>query len=199
MLVLFAFSWETEVQKINDIGILNKIEIEEDMINVILDKPEPPPPPKIIKVPIFKIVPDEKVIEKEFAMRDQEPVDETEIIIIDFPEPDPEPTEVFGFYDIQEKPLFPGGTAALLNFLSSSTNYPPIAAENDVSGVVYVGFVIDTDGSITDAKILKKVDPALDKEALRVVKSMPKWKPGTQRERPVQVSFQVPIKFVLRN
>jgi protein TonB len=102
------------------------------------------------------------------------------------------------FISPEEKPEFPGGDAALLNFLSQNIKYPAIAAENGVRGKVTVNFVVNKDGSISDAKILRAVDPALDKEALRVVYSMPRWKPGKQGGKPVRVSFSVPINFVLQ-
>jgi protein TonB len=82
--------------------------------------------------------------------------------------------------------------------LANSVHYPPIALENGVQGKVFVSFVVDTNGSISNVKITRGVDPSLDKEAIRVVKSMPKWIPGKQNGQAVRVSFTVPINFVLQ-
>jgi len=115
-----------------------------------------------------------------------------------YDDPEPGVDEAVIFIAPEEKPEFPGGDAALLNFLSQNIKYPAIAAENGVNGRVTVNFVVNKDGSISDAKILRGVDQALDKEALRVIYSMPKWKPGKQSGKPVRVSFSVPINFVLQ-
>jgi protein TonB len=95
-------------------------------------------------------------------------------------------------------PEFPGGEAALRKYIANSIKYPVIAQENGIQGKVFVTFVVDKDGSITQAKVVRGVDPSLDKEALRVVNSLPKWVPGRQRGNPVKVSYTVPISFVLQ-
>jgi protein TonB len=102
------------------------------------------------------------------------------------------------FITVEQMPKFRGGDADLLYYLGSETRYPEIAREYDLEGVVYVSFVIDKTGKIKDVKIARSVDYHLDKEALRVIKSMPDWKPGKQNGQPVSVQFTVPIKFVLR-
>jgi protein TonB len=102
------------------------------------------------------------------------------------------------FMIVEEMPEFPGGQAALQKYLASSVKYPVIAQENGIQGRVYIQFVINTKGEVTNATVLRGVDPSLDREALRVVEAMPKWKPGKQRNRPVRVSYTVPINFVLQ-
>ena len=109
-----------------------------------------------------------------------------------------EEAEAQVFFIVEEMPEFPGGEAALRAFIAKSINYPVIAQENGIQGKVYVTFVVDRDGGISDAKIARGVDPSLDKEALRVVNTLPKWKPGKQRGKPVRVSYTVPISFVLQ-
>ena len=94
---------------------------------------------------------------------------------------------------------FPGGNSALINFLSSNVRYPAVAQENAIQGTVAVKFIIERDGSITNAQVVKSVDPSLDKEALRVVNSMPKWTPGKQNGKPLRTTFTVPITFRLQN
>ena len=95
-------------------------------------------------------------------------------------------------------PSFPGGDAALMSYLANNIHYPTVAAENGVQGHVVVGFVVECDGSITDVSVLRGVDPSLDREAMRVVKSMPRWTPGKQNGSAVRVKYQVPVAFRLQ-
>lgn len=102
------------------------------------------------------------------------------------------------FEVVEQSPTFPGGTAALMSWLSQNIKYPVIAAENGVKGRVIVQFVVEKDGSITDVVVVKSVDPSLDKEATRVIKNMPHWIPGRQNGSPVRVRFTVPVTFTLQ-
>jgi protein TonB len=102
------------------------------------------------------------------------------------------------FTVVEEMPKFPGGETELLRFLVSSIKYPVIAQENGIQGRVTCSFVINRDGSVVDAEVMRGVDPSLDKEALRVVNTMPKWSPGKQRGKPVRVKFTVPVTFRLQ-
>ena len=107
-----------------------------------------------------------------------------------------EETKIFTV--VEQMPLFPGGDAALMGYLRDNIHYPTVAAENGVQGRVVVGFVVERDGSITDVNVLRSVDPSLDREAVRVVKSMPKWTPGKQNGSAVRVKYQVPVTFRLQ-
>ena len=107
-----------------------------------------------------------------------------------------EETKIFTV--VEQMPMFPGGDGALMGYLRDNIHYPTVAAENGVQGRVVVGFVVERDGSITDVKILRGVDPSLDREAMRVVKSMPKWTPGKQNGSAVRVKYQVPVSFRLQ-
>ena len=107
-----------------------------------------------------------------------------------------EETKIFTV--VEQMPMFPGGDAALMGYLSDNMNYPTVAAENGVQGRVVVGFVVERDGSITDVNVLRSVDPSLDREAMRVVKAMPKWTPGKQNGSAVRVKYQVPVTFRLQ-
>ncbi len=95
-------------------------------------------------------------------------------------------------------PQFPGGEQALFKFLNENIKYPVIAQENGIQGRVICQFVVNTDGSIVDIQVVRGVDPSLDKEAVRVIQSMPKWIPGKQRGKPVRVRFTLPINFKLQ-
>jgi len=96
---------------------------------------------------------------------------------------------------VEQHPEFPGGQEAMYNFLAKNLTYPELALEQSIQGRVYVQFVICKDGSIKDIKVLKGIETSLDSEAIRVIKMMPKWKPGIQRGKPVNVRFNLPIKF----
>ena len=102
-------------------------------------------------------------------------------------------------YEVCEQmPIFEGGDAALLKYLTDSVKYPELAKKHGVQGRVVIGFIVEKDGSLTDVKVLRHVDIALDAEALRVVKGMPKWIPGCQDEQLVRVRYNVPVSFRLK-
>jgi protein TonB len=117
--------------------------------------------------------------------------------VIAQPEP-PKEEETKVFDVVEQMPSFPGGPSALMQFLSSNIKYPVVAEENGVQGRVVCTFVVERDGSITDVRVIKSVDPSLDKEAVRVVKSMPKWIPGKQNGSAVRVKYTVPVTFRLQ-
>lgn len=114
------------------------------------------------------------------------------------PEPPKHVEENKIFTVVEQMPMYPGGDAALMQYLSSNIHYPAVAAENGVQGRVVVGFVVEKDGSITDVNVMRSVDPSLDREAVRVVKSMPRWTPGKQNGSAVRVKYQVPVTFRLQ-
>ena len=114
-------------------------------------------------------------------------------------QPEPPKVEETKVFDVVEQmPSFPGGNAALMSYLSQNTKYPVVAQENGVQGRVVVSFVVERDGSITDVRVVRSVDPSLDKEATRVVKSMPNWIPGKQNGSTVRVKYNVPVSFKLQ-
>ena len=102
------------------------------------------------------------------------------------------------FEVVEQNPSFPGGDKALMDYLYKNIKYPSVAQDNGIQGRVLVQFVVNKDGSIVDPKVLRSVDPSLDKEAMRVVQAMPKWTPGKQRGKPVRVRFTLPVTFRLQ-
>lgn len=200
-LALVAFEYKTSPKKAESLGQVQMQEIEEEIIPITREqeiKPPPPPPPQVVEV--LNIVDDEVEIEDELEIEDTEV---TEDMIIDVQpvvstreEVEEEDTQVF--FIVEEMPEFPGGELALRQFIANSVQYPVIAQENGIQGRVYVTFVVDADGSVSEPRIARGVDPSLDKEALRVVSKLPKWKPGKQRGKPVRVSYTVPINFQLQ-
>jgi protein TonB len=162
-------------------------------------KPEPKPEqPKIAEV--LDIVDDDVEIEDDFDF-DMEATDDTEYdftSMIGDDEEEIEEEEVF--YIVEDMPTFNGGDPAteFRKYIAQNLRYPEIAAENGISGRVIVQFAVDKVGQVVDAVVVRSVDPALDKEAIRVVMSSPKWVPGKQRGKAVKVLFTFPINFVLQ-
>lgn len=99
---------------------------------------------------------------------------------------------------VQDMPEFPGGISKLLAFLEKNIKYPIMAVETGIEGIVYVEFVVEKDGSITDVRVLRSIGGGCDEEAIRVIKKMPKWKPGYQFNKTVRVRYTLPVKFVLQ-
>ena len=121
----------------------------------------------------------------------------------EMPEIFPEVGEVEGESDVyqivEQMPKFPGGEAELFHYISKNIHYPQKAREKGIQGRVFIGFIVEKDGSISNVRNLRGVDSELDAEAIRVVESMPRWKPGMHRGEPVRVSYQIPIVFKLED
>ena len=186
--ILIAFEWKSYDKTNYNLGDLNLDDMEEEIIPItrqeVKPPPPPPPPPEIIE-----IVEDEVEIEKELEIEETE-TDEDEIIEIE------EDDEEF-FMVVENMPEFPGGDLGLMKFIQKNVRYPAVAKEYNITGKVYVSFIVDKSGFVTNVKIVRGVDKNLDAEALRVVKSLPKYKPGKQRGKPVRVMFTIPINFTL--
>lgn len=200
-----AFEWKSKVKEITTLGQVVTPDIESEIIPITRQEqvrpPEPPPPPQVVEV--LNIVANDVEIENELEIQTTEAnhetaIDVTPMIVGIQQEKEEEKDESPVFFIVEEMPEFPGGELALRRFIAEAIKYPVIAQENGIQGKVYVSFVVGKDGMVTDARILRSVDPALDKEALRVVNNLPRWKPGRQGGENVRVSFSVPISFVLQ-
>jgi protein TonB len=199
---LYGFESTSKVSQVGSLGDITNQAVEEEIIPVTRqDQPPPPPPPPPPKVvDMLVIVDDNTDIKDELQIEDSEANDKTAITaVMQAPTAKEEEAEDAPvFFIVEEMPDFPGGQLALRKFIAQAIKYPVIAQENGIQGKVFVNFVVNKDGSVTGAKIARGVDPSLDKEALRVVNSLPKWKPGKQGGKPVRVSYTVPINFVLQ-
>ena len=186
--IFIAFEWKSYDKTNYNLGDLNLDDMEEEIIPItrqeVKPPPPPPPPPEIIE-----IVEDEVEIEKELEIEETE-TDEDEIIEIE------EDDEEF-FMVVENMPEFPGGDLGLMKFIQKNVRYPAIAKEYNITGKVYVSFIVDKQGNVTNVKIVRGVDKNLDAEAVRVVSSLPKYKPGKQRGKAVRVMFTIPINFTL--
>ena len=189
-----------------------------------LEQPKPEVLPeevlKSVKVTELQIVEDDKV-KKEDEIKTQDELKETETafgqkdnekgtedrnvtrtlkeeVVVEKPVEKPKEVHEEIFKSVEQMPQFPGGDAALMKYLSSHINYPPMAAENNVQGKVILQFVVEKDGRVGEVKVARSVDKDLDKEAIRVVKSLPKFTPGRQNGQPVRVWYTLPVTFKLQ-
>ncbi len=200
--VLVAFEWTKGEDKGNDDKMVQEIQFEDEMMQITRrEEPKPEPKPEQPKIAeVLDIVDDDVEIEDEFDF-DMEATDDTQY---DFTSmignDDEEIQEEEVFYIVEDMPTFNGGDPAteFRKYIAQNLRYPEIAAENGISGRVIVQFAVNKTGSVVDAIIVRSVDPALDKEAIRVVMSSPKWTPGKQRGKAVKVLFTFPINFVLQ-
>ena len=207
MAVLFlGFEWTQRDVKIDTSNQVVETVFEEEIEIPITEQPEqvqapPPEAPSIAET--LTIVDDDSDIQESTIQSSEETGQGVEIkytapvAVQEEEEDEPEEQEIFQV--VEQMPEYPdGGMAGLMKYLSGAIRYPAIAAENGVQGRVTVQFVVNRDGSIVDAQVLRGVDPYLDKEALRVINGMPKWKPGMQRGKPVRVRYTVPVNFRLQ-
>lgn len=195
--VLVAFEWNEYQGEVAQLGDLDITLEEEEMIPITQQQPPPPPPPPP-QTTIIEIVEDDEELEEELEIEDTEADEEDIVEFIDIPEEVAVEPQIF--HIVEEQPEFPGGEKALFEFLGKETKYPAIAKDAGITGVVYVQFAVMEDGSVNPDKIevIRGVHPALDAEAVRVVKRMPKWTPGRQRGKPVAVFYKLPFRFTLR-
>ena len=198
-LVYVALEWtEREVTKyeVTDTEFLFEEEVEIQQTSQ--ETPPPPPPPVVQEVEVLNVVEDN--VETESIDVNTEDDKEVEVVIAAPVEaPVEEEEEEVVFVVVESMPEFPGGQQALFKYLSENVKYPVIAQENGIQGRVICQFVVNKDGSIVDVEVVRSGgDASLDKEAVRVIKSMPKWKAGQQRGKPVRVKYTVPVSFRLQ-
>jgi Ca-activated chloride channel family protein len=171
---------------------------EEEIIPITRQEAVKPPPPRAPNVTdVLNIVEDDVTLTEELVIEDTEVTEDMEIDFSDIQSEEEEESAVF--FIVEDMPEFPGGDAALHNFITQNIQYPVEAQAKCIQGRVYVSFIIDKDGSIINVRIARGISPSLNAEAMRVVRSMPKWKPGKQRGKAVKVSYTVPINFKLRS
>ena len=195
-----ALEWtEREVEDNSELFMARETTITEEMVPITLPekKTVPPPPAAVAKADIIKIVDDDADIEEDIMVSTEDQVEWVDLDEVDYIEVEPEPEEEEVFMVVEDAPEFPGGINALLEYLKKNIKYPAICRDNNIQGRVIVSFVVNKDGKIVDPEVVKGVNPSLDKEALRVISTMPNWKPGYQRGKPVRVKYSVPVNFRL--
>ncbi len=198
-LLYIGFEWtdkEITVYAATDTSLLAEEEIE--VVQTAQELPPPPPPPAPEIVEILNVVEDNvEVASVEINTEDNK----DKVVAISAPvtsAPIEEEEDNVIFQVVEKMPSFPGGDSQLFKFLNENVKYPVIAQENGVQGRVICQFVVNRDGSIVDVEVVRSVDASLDKEAIRVIKSMPKWSPGQQRGKPVRVKYTLPVNFRLQ-
>ncbi|KIO44286.1 MULTISPECIES: energy transducer TonB [Sanguibacteroides] len=201
-ILFLAFEWKVSTNVEEEFMTVAEPTMEEEVIPITQQmlKPPPPPPPAPKLTDLIDIVEDDTDIEEQLEIEDVEAdVENREVQNYDYDgEYDPDATgEDDVFVTVEDMPVFPGGD--ITKWINKHVKYPMIAQENGVQGKVIVQFVVGKDGTVGDIKVVRGVDSSLDQEAVRVIKSMPKWKAGKQRGVPVKVSFTVPINFQLKN
>lgn len=198
-LVYIALEWtDKEITVYEDVDTDFVFEEELDIIQTAETPPPPPPPPPApVVVEVLNVVEDDQEVE-EVEIVSEDDVEEEIVIDVPVAAPIEEEEEDVVFQVVEKMPEFPGGQQALFEYLSKNIRYPVIAQENGLQGRVICQFVVNQDGSIVDIVVVRSVDPSLDKEAERVIKSMPKWKPGEQRGKAVRVKYTLPVNFRLQ-
>jgi protein TonB len=199
LIAWMAFEHKSYDKREIDPSLLRQTEVVEEEMVEITKQEEPKPQP--VEVPKqttqLEIVQDDVEVEdiEINAEVDQQEVIE-EYVPVEVEEEEVVEQEIFQI--VEEMPAFPGGEAKLMEYVAKNIKYPQIARETGIQGRVFVGFVVEPDGSVSNVKVLRGIGGGCDEEAMRVVKSMPKWKPGKQRGKAVRVSYQIPVFFKLQ-
>ena len=204
LMVLGAFEWSTtEGTDLASLGDETAVAIEEEQVPITQEEQLPPPevPKEPVMSDIIDIVDDDIKVEDNFLLSTEDDASlgvEIKDYVVEQVEEE-EVEEEVPFAVVEQKPTFQGGDAnTFTKWVFSKIVYPEIAKENGVQGRVTLQFTIETDGSVKNVKVLRGVDSSLDKEAVRVVSSSPKWSPGMQRNKPVRVKYTFPVVFQLR-
>ena len=202
LLTLCAFEWTSKDKKVATLTAENTEIAEEEIIPITQETP--PPPPEIPKIPVLSdqidIVDDNIDIDDNII--NLEDSDDLGVEVMDYVQEVAEESveeEAIPFAIVEEKPKFRGGDAnEFSKWVAENLQYPEIAKENGVQGRVMLSFKVNTDGTVSNIKVLRGVDSSLDKEAVRVISKSPKWTPGKQRDRKVAVTYTFPVIFQLR-
>ena len=198
--MFIAFEWTERDKVIDTSQVISDLVFEEEIIPITMPEDiTPPPPPEVPQAAeILEVVQDDANVEETIIASSEETGAKVEVKYVPVVVVEEEPEEQTIFEVVENMPDFPGGQAALMQYLSKNIKYPTIAQENGTQGRVIVQFVVNRDGSVVDPVVVRSVDPYLDREALRVIGTMPKWKPGMQRGKPVRVKYTVPVTFRLQ-
>ncbi len=197
--ILLAFEWKTPASKVENFGELKLETPPEELIPLIREKKKEAAPP-VKTVVEFILADNDMEIDENLEIFDSEIEENEAINYQDFlpKETEEEEEDLPPVWFVDEMPEFPGGMPSLMKFISTSIRYPVVAQENGIQGKVIITFVIDKSGNVTNVRVFRGIDPTLDAEALRVVKTLPRWKPGKQNGKAVRVNYNVPINFVLQ-
>lgn len=199
LLVVFAaFEYKSYDKITIDLSQRAVDDTPEEIIPITEQKVKPPPPPPPKQVTQIKIVEDDVEVDDEIDID----VDiDDDAVIEEYIPPEDDDEEVLEseiFTVVESMPEFPGGMGELMKYLGQNIKYPPLAKESGIQGRVFINFVVEPTGAISNVKVLRGIGGGCDEEAIRVVEAMPKWKPGKQRGKNVRVSYNLPVKFTLQ-
>ncbi len=198
LIVFAAFEYKSYDKQTIDLSSRVVEDIQEELIPITEQKVKPPPPPPPKQVTQIKIVEDDVEVDEDIDI-DVEADDETIFEEYIPPEEDEEEVVEAEIFTVDESmPEFPGGMGELMKYLAVNIKYPPLAKESGIQGRVFINFVVEPTGAISNVKVLRGIGGGCDEEAVRVVESMPKWKAGMQRGKAVRVSYNLPVKFTLQ-
>jgi protein TonB len=198
LVVFVAFEYKSYDKITVDITSRAVDDTPEEIIPITEQKVKPPPPPPPKQVTKITIVEDDVEVEDDIEI-DVDADDDSEMeeyIPQEIEEEEIVEAEIFTV--VEAMPEFPGGMGKLMAYLGNNIKYPPLARESGIQGRVFINFVVEPDGKISNVKVLRGIGGGCDEEAIRVVEAMPKWKPGMQRGKPVRVSYNLPVKFTLQ-
>lgn len=195
---LAAFEWKS-YDKI-EINMEQRVqaEIPEEMVQITRQDTPPPPPEPPQTTTELNIVENEVEVEEDIIIDVDADMDTEVEEYVPMIMEEEEVVEEKIFIVVEDQPSFPGGDAARMKYLGKNIEYPQLARESGIQGTVFVTFVVEKDGHVTDVRILRGIGGGCDEEAVRVVKNMPNWSPGKQRGKPVRVQFNMPIRFALQ-
>lgn len=200
-IMYIAFEWSQNEITVYEEALQGPVEIDEEMVEVTFREETPPPPPPPQPETVLSDIIDIQDNEAEVETTDFNSEDEADARVeIQAPiaPPEEEEEEQVIHIRVEKMPEFPGGQEALNRYLVRNIKYPLLAQENGIQGRVVCQFVVNSDGSIVDIAVVRGVEESLDKEAIRVIKSMPKWTPGRQGGKSVRVKYTLPIRFKLQ-
>jgi protein TonB len=194
-LVFLAYEWKRYDKTDNDWDQMEVIEIPEELTQITRQEIEPPKP-KPQTTDIEEVEDDEEVEDIIINVEDDMDAEVQDFVPVDDNVEEPVEAEIFTV--VEESPSFPGGDEKLYEFLQKNMKYPQMARESGIQGIVYVTFVVEPDGSISNVRVLRDIGGGCGEESIRVVKAMPRWTPGKQRGKAVRVLFNLPVKFTLQ-
>ena len=199
LIAWMAFEHKSYDKREIDPSLINReVVIDEEMVEITKQEEQKPQPVEVPKQTTQLEIVNDDVETEDLNINADVQQDE---VIEDYVAPEVVEEEVVEqeiFQIVEEMPAFPGGEKALLEYVAKGIKYPQIARETGIQGRVFVGFVVEPDGSISNVKLLRGIGGGCDEEAMRVIKSLPKWKPGKQRGKAVRVSYQIPVFFKLQ-
>lgn len=200
-IVIAAFEWKSYDKQEEEVQLTQVVQEVEEMVIQTRQEETPPPPeePAQAETTEFEIVDDDQELQNEFNIETFENTSNSEVFIpkVEIVEEVEEVEEEVIFTVVETSADFPGGTQARMKFLKDNLKYPQQARETGTQGTVYVTFVVEKDGSLTDVKVLRDIGSGCGEEAMRVIKAMPKWTPAKQRGKTVRMQFNLPVKFTL--